>query len=61
MEKVCGFHVGGARKSAWEYSEKDPLISKDNELQGGTEVKFFTHRHLRYLYDAELGKYTLLR
>ena len=46
-------------------NEDDPLIPVINEkvvlLPSKQTVQYFEHRHLRYFYSEEAGKYLLLR
>ena len=39
----------------WTANEKVILLSRS------TTVKYFEHRHLRYIYNTEAGQYLLLR
>ena len=65
VERVITFEVEGRDRSDSVSSEEDPLIEKGNEhvsiMPGTRVVRYFVHRHLRYLYSREVQKYVLLR
>lgn len=69
MERVVNFVVAGP---GWSYPEsynsdegelplKMDAVSEREKLIRPEKVKYFEHRHLRYLYDERAGKYVLLR
>ncbi len=46
--------INGLPMKAGGVGEQEKLVRQD-------EIKYFEHRHLRYLYDEDAGKFVLLR
>ena len=55
VEKVKKFSLPEEYEDS-EISEVADLLERNNQT-----VKFFTHQHLRYLFDDNKGQYVLLR